>query len=104
MHPYISLDLAAERARELQREASATRLARQIRRGRQARLAWQARLARQTRRGRLTVPAAPQAGVGRCLPYPVSPPGSNAAFLLQASGPLVREPSAAERACGQSVG
>ena len=49
MHPYIAQALAAERARDLQNEASA------------------ARLARQARRSRRAAPVAPRAGAGPVL-------------------------------------
>jgi hypothetical protein len=84
MHPYISQILAAERARDLQKEASAARLARRARRGR-----------------RLAVTLG--ASTGQHLPHPGSPPDSYAEFLVRTSGPLVGEPSAAERAVGQTV-
>ncbi len=90
MHPYISQALAAERARDLQNEASA------------------ARLARQARRSRRAAPVAPRAGAGTGaggrLSHPDNdPPVSYAEFFARTHGPLVREPSAAERAHGHAV-
>jgi hypothetical protein len=93
MHPYISQVLAAERARDLRNEASAARLARQ------------ARLARKAQRARLSASAAVRASAGsRSARSAASAPNSYADFLRLTARPLLREPSAAERARGLTVG
>ena len=93
MHPYIAQAVAAERIRDLQNEAKAARLARL------------ARLARQARRRRPAPPAAPHVAAASSAPEPAADPQLTCAeFLARTGGPLVREPSAAERGHGQPVG
>ena len=79
MHPYIAQAVAAERIRDLQNEARAARLAGE---------------ARRARRHRAPAAAATPA---------TDPPLSCAEFLVRTAGPLIREPSAAERGHGQAV-
>jgi hypothetical protein len=85
MHPYISQALSAERIRDLRNEAT------QARRARLVRLAGHRR--RDRHRGR---------AAGH-LPPSGTPPGSYEDFLRITHAPLPREPSAAERARGQTV-